>query len=327
MKAGWALEKSEKWADSVPEFEAALKAIPSAPRALGELGWSAMNAGDLAKARKADEEAVLLALDPIVKAQGLYNLGVVQEKTGDKDGALRSFLASLQLRPNKTVEAEVGKLGASPTAKPVWCSPGKKPCDCLGGDPGDGSDFECQEVTNPAPPVTGWHVYHTHHDMWFDDDYLLDERGQLVAVIAETFQRPHESDSIQLVKAEVKTIAGHQVLRLETSLEADSQYGSLEDNNDSEATEADTSLSSRNVTICVVGDAKTPTSCPLQDVLLSESSDHSVASNKPNAKIQDAKTERATDISIADDGTVTVKLVKGSSDPGLAEVIGPHKLW
>ena len=39
------------------------------------------------------------------------------------------------------------------------------------------------------------------------------------------------------------------------------------------------------------------------------------------------KTERATDVSIVDDGTVTVKLVKGASDPGLDEVIGPHKLW
>ena len=202
IKAGWALQKQEKWADAVPEFEAALKVNPTDPRALAELGWSAMNAGDFKKARTADKEAVQVAIDPIVKAQALFNLGLVQEKTGDKDGALKSFIASLALRPNKTVEQEVGKLGASPTAKAVWCAPDKKPCDCMDADPND-QDFQCQEVTKPAPPVKGWHVYRTRTTIhWFDDDYLLDERNQLVALIGETFQRPHEEDSIQVVKAD-----------------------------------------------------------------------------------------------------------------------------
>src|SRR5262252_3060247 len=61
MKAGWALQKESKWADAVPEFEAALVALPGDQRALTELGFSAMNAGDFVKARKADQEAILVA--------------------------------------------------------------------------------------------------------------------------------------------------------------------------------------------------------------------------------------------------------------------------
>jgi tetratricopeptide (TPR) repeat protein len=328
MKAGWALQKQSKWADSVPEFEAALKAIPGDQHALGELGWSAMNAGDFKKARKADNEAIQAAIDPVVKAQGLFNLGVVQEKSGDKDGALKSFLASLQLRPNKTVEAEVGKLGASPAAKPAWCAAGQKPCDCVEMEAmGDTSpDYQCAEVTDPAPPVKGWHVYHMS-EMGLTHDYLLDEKNQLVAEIAEDFEHGHHEESVSLEKAEVKTIGGHQVLRLETSEEEESNFTNF-DEKDQEV-EDDEDLTGKYATICVVGDAKTPTSCPLQHVMLSATDDHDVVTDleAPEPKHKDTKTERATDVSIADDGTVTVKLVKGSSDPQLDGVMGPHKLW
>src|SRR5512143_2556800 len=80
MKAGWALQKQKKWSEAVPEFEAALKAIDSDERATTELGWSAMNAGDYTKARKADLVAVNIAIDPKVKASALFNLGSVLEK-------------------------------------------------------------------------------------------------------------------------------------------------------------------------------------------------------------------------------------------------------
>jgi tetratricopeptide (TPR) repeat protein len=131
MKAGWALQKQKRWAEAVVEFEAALAAVADAQRALSELGWSAMNAGDFAKARRADEQAVAVAIDKRVKAASLYNLGLVQEKTGDKDGALRSFLASLKLRPHATVEAAIERLGSTPQADPDACEPDVKPCDCL----------------------------------------------------------------------------------------------------------------------------------------------------------------------------------------------------
>src|SRR5262249_61786183 len=72
MKAGWAAQKAKKWSDAVTEFEAALKIVDGDARALGELGWSAMNAGDLAKARTSGEAPVRAAVDPKVKAAGLF---------------------------------------------------------------------------------------------------------------------------------------------------------------------------------------------------------------------------------------------------------------
>lgn len=69
MKAGWAKQKQKAWADAVRSFEAALVAIPDEQRALAELGWSAMNAGDFPKARAADDKVIALAIDDKVKAR------------------------------------------------------------------------------------------------------------------------------------------------------------------------------------------------------------------------------------------------------------------
>src|SRR4051812_44219542 len=46
MKQGWALQKDKKWGEAVAQFESALEILPGDQRALAELGWSAMNAGD-----------------------------------------------------------------------------------------------------------------------------------------------------------------------------------------------------------------------------------------------------------------------------------------
>src|SRR5215468_5662635 len=77
IKKGWALQKQSKWAEAVPEFDKALVAIDGDQRALTELGYSAMNAGDFVKARKADEQAIQVASDKKTKAMALYNMGLV----------------------------------------------------------------------------------------------------------------------------------------------------------------------------------------------------------------------------------------------------------
>ena len=107
----------------------------------------------------------------------MYNLGTVQEKTGDKDGALKSYIASLKLRPNKTVEQAVGRLGASPTAD----SPCTPACDCIAMDAyatNNPKDYEVSCANDAFPTVKGFHVYHLKG--WQDYDYLLDEHDQIV---------------------------------------------------------------------------------------------------------------------------------------------------
>lgn len=322
MKAGWAKQKDNKWVEAVIEFEAALLAAPQDQRALAELGWSAMNAGDFPKARKADEQAVKVAVDKKVKASALYNLGLVQEKTGDKDGALKSYLASLALRPNKTVEQAVGRLGATPDKPPPFCAAGKKPCDCVLADAFDEMQLDqskCEEVPSKIPSK-GWKAYKVTSDAFYGSDYtyVLDEANQLVDVIDGTSERGRTMEHIKLIKADTKKAGGRTVLWIETKYEYDYMYSSF-DTDDIEYEHIETT----QVTLCLPGDGKTPTRCPLRDVPTHHVNEKS--SDDDNKKR--TTTETIVELTIADDGTATVKLVKGASDEQLAKLVGPHMLW
>ena len=68
-------------------------------RALAELSFAAMSAGEQDLARKAGRQAVLTATEPKIRAAALYNLGRVEEP-GDPAKAAALYRASLALRPN-----------------------------------------------------------------------------------------------------------------------------------------------------------------------------------------------------------------------------------
>ncbi|HSN28627.1 MAG TPA: tetratricopeptide repeat protein [Kofleriaceae bacterium] len=315
MKAAWALQKQQQWAESVPELEAALKAVDGDQRALAELGWSAMNAGDFKKARRADDQAVRVALDPKVKAAALFNLGMVEAKTGNVDDARQSFTASLKLRPNKTVEAELGKLGAAPAEEKPFCGPKEDPCACVRQasfpdfDPTDPPDCTAEKET--GVPVPTFKAYTVKQAPW-SYTYLLDERQDLVAMTAMSLDRTRVYEDMSIDKAEVKTLGSHRVLWLQTK---DSAREDEPKDDDSIDTSGDDRIA---VTLCVLADDKTPTHCPLRDVPLSH---HAWRDSEHT----DATT--ITDLALASDGTATVKLVSGPSDHALDAVLGPTKLW
>ena len=332
MRAGWAKQKTNEWAAAVPEFEAALVAIDGDPRALTELGYSAMLAGDYVKAKKIDEQAIAVAIDPKVRAMGLFNLGLVQEKSGDKDGALKSYLKSLQLRPNATVEKAVGNLGTKPPADAPWCAAGKKACDCvLAAEWGEVDPQympKCDPVTDPMlASLPGFHIYDTA-DMGRDATYLLDEHDQFVAHVGGGIEHGHRFSQMKVTKAEVKKVGTHQVLWLETTEEADTTMPPPDA--DPRAIFVDETDTIVAVTLCVIGDAKTPTKCPVSEVIRSSIHDSMTTGEKdandqmPILKHDHQDTE--LDVTLADDGTATFKLVTGSIDPDLT-VVGPHKLW
>ena len=308
MRAGWAAQKQAKWADAVREFEAAVTAIDGDERALAELGFSAMSVGDLAKARRADEQAVQVAADKRVKAAALYNLGLVLDKSGDHDGALRSMRASVALRPNHTVEQAIAGLGAPAAAELATCTAGEDACACverLAFDDAHADGAHCAPSTSP-PPVSGFRVIHVerefHSERW---DYLLDEHGQLAAVIAGSYMYRMGSvmDDLALDKVVPSTVGAHHVLWIQTT-------ESLDERDDSAEMPAMTRTT--RVTLCVQGDAATPTRCPLRDVPIAEAHDD---------------TQTKLELAIGDDGTATVKLVSGASDSQIAALIGAHHLW
>ena len=313
MTAAYALEKQKKWAQVVPELEAALAVIDSDARALAELGYAAMNAGDFAKAKRADEQAVQIAIDKPVKAAALYNLGLVAQRSGDAAGALRAFRASLELRPNKTVEQAVASLGAEATKPPPpFCAAGQKACDCVLADAFDDTDGRTCTLDPKPAIVPGFHVYHVERP-WHSEhrDYLLDDRDQLVAIIGGGFEYRfgRVMNDLTLDKAEVLTIGGHKVLRIQTTDDTMETSGEDEANLQIIVTKLTT------VTLCVLD--KAATRCPLRNVPIA-------ATNEPsNGK----HTETVLDLTIAATGVATIKLVKGASDAQIDALVGPHPLW
>ena len=322
MKAGWALQKQQKWGESVPEFEAAVAAIELDQRALSELGWSAMNAGDFVKARKADEQAVRVAIDPKVKAAALFNLGTVMAKTSDTDGALRAYQASLQLRPNKTVEQELAKLGKTSEVGVEPCDKGEDPCGCIARDalldPDPEDPPKCEDGSEPRLPA-GWKLVVFASGPW-KYDYVLDEHGQIAANVGVSVDKMRLAEEMALDDVDKSTVGGHTIVKLvsgdiatETSLRGDDDGMNVD------------TTQSKIVTVCVLGDAKTPTRCPLRGVPLSISHMRSVLETGGEKPLPGSET--TVDLQIAADGTATIKLVKGASDSRLDALVGPHRLW
>jgi hypothetical protein len=250
-----------------------------------------------------------------MKAMALYNLGLVQEKTNDTPGALRSYVASLQLRPNKTVEKAVGRLGTAPESSPPFCAKGKKPCDCVlmygFGDIQTDPPPTCEEPTDMKPPVDGFHIWHIGRAYHMEDYwYLLDADNDLIATLkgGYEYRGGRVADFIDLDSATVQTLSGHKLLRIQTHEHFDET--NVHENDD----DMDIVMDEKTfVTICEIGTGATR--CPL--------------SNVPIAEEHQGKdpTKTVLDLSITPDGTATLKLVSGPTDEAIDKEIGPHKLW
>jgi tetratricopeptide (TPR) repeat protein len=317
MKAGWAAQRAKKWADATKEFEAALVDLGGDARAMAELGWSAMNAGDYAKAKIADEAAIRAAEDPKVKAAGLFNLGLVQERLEDKDGALRSFATSLSLRPNQTVGDEAAKLGAKPGAPPPPFCPGKKPiCDCLVAQfPDDTATCAPAELKSP---VKAWSLY-TVKSYKFESTYLVDDHKEMLAELVSTDDHMRTSTTSTIDKLVVKKVGGHDVLWAEVSSDNEQEFMSDTDEDYSSTLET-------LVTACVVGDAKVKTKCVTAPSKYDKTNGRNQIDADGNAKDgKSTHTAAELAVTLGDDGILSVKLVKGSLDDN--NVVGPHKLF
>jgi hypothetical protein len=330
MKAGWAAQKAKKWADATTEFEAASKILDGDQRALSELGWSAMNAGDLKKARAADDEAVRVAIDPKVKAASLYNLGMVFSRTNDLAHAAEAFKASLALRPNKIVEAELAKLSSRGVdiEDVSTCEAGTPVCKCIveeamGDDPAEDWKDRCKQSEDIKPPLPGFHVYDAQtHDG--NAIYLTDERDRIITQIGGDEERSRSQSGYTLDKMEVKNVAGHKVLWIETTSDVESMFM------------GDTSVDEGHntihwVTVCDVGDAKRPTKC-VEDLTAawketSEQSEIDPDTFETKGESTSSSKEVVNEVTLGEDGVVTVKLVKGEGGDWLKQTLGPHVLW
>ena len=110
MDQGKQDEHRGDFAAALKSYQAALSSRPNDPVALVEAGWAAFKANDFDAARKLTTQGIAAAKEPDKKAAALYNLGRIQEQAGQKSDAQDSYRQSLQLRPNKIVDARLRAL-------------------------------------------------------------------------------------------------------------------------------------------------------------------------------------------------------------------------
>jgi hypothetical protein len=343
LRAGRKLGDEKRWGEAVVELEAALVTVPLDGRALSELGWAAFAAGDYAKARRANTDAVRVAADLKVKAASLYTLGRVAEATGDKLGALRAYSTSLAYRPGNPIvrDALAALEKAAPTVAKTADQP---PCadergkllvvcgcllraestdevtgpDCSSDDRGDLPEpFWIVSVNVPAERTVKKVL--VAHD---PDD--VDPGFHTVAALDSVYNPGSMgiSEEWSLGGAELVRLGKRRVLRLrETHSHIDNDRGI----NETESTEDE------DVTVCVVGDAETPTRCPLQLTLRHEYVREVMFPDDPDDTEKHAGLPRREgyrlSLSLDASGTATVKLDKGVADERARAALGPHKLW
>ena len=344
--AGRAFAGEKRWGEAVAEFEGALKAIPSDARALSELSWAAVQSGDFAKARGAAAESVRLAREPRVRAASLYNAGRAAEGLGDRTAAVRFYALSLASRQSSSVAERLQALGkprgdAARPEEPPCRTPRvlDELCLCLrkataemaaSSDPGFRPVCETEKSTAPADVKVlrvemssneanyyvalggpgGWAVI-------ADLGYLY--RGGIAGVLNE----------MEVKKVEERRVGPARVLWIETEeSHRDLDLGVDEVEHGT----------SRTVTLCAVSaPGKSAPTCLPGVAVASTNTRERLGEMKDDEIDEDARSlmtqglpirrERALDIKLADDGTVTVTLVKGVADEATKKLLGPRKLW
>jgi tetratricopeptide (TPR) repeat protein len=97
-------------AAAVAAFDRALAIKPNDQAALTDQSWSAYQLHALARAEAITRRAIAVPGDPRRTAAAYYNLGRILGERGDKPSAIAAYQASLQLRPNRVVRAQLAKL-------------------------------------------------------------------------------------------------------------------------------------------------------------------------------------------------------------------------
>ena len=333
LAAGRKAAKAARWPEAIAELEAALVAIPGDDRALAVLSFAAMSAGERDKARAAGRQAGRVATDPTIKAAALYNLGRVEEPL-DPHGAAGLYRQSLALRPNQIVEQRLaGLASAGPvTPEPLPCTTPLAEtaiCDCLNQTVVDvAADARRCALTTPGQPDFRYATY-TTSDVGEERVMLLARAPAGWAVVAHLadIYNPGAfgiSEEWTLDTATAADLGGHQLVKFVGKKgRSDSDMGI-----DEVEIEETTSL-----TVCVRGDGKAATTCPLQVVTaysylrdrLGVAGDDEIADvAEMRTKGLPIKTELSTTVELGADGVAHVRAERGRPDPA---ALGDFKLW
>ena len=335
LDAGRKLARATKWPEAIAAFEAALVAVPGDDRALSELSFAAMNAGDALKARDAGRRAVLAATEAKVKAAALYNLGRVEEPT-QPSAAAALYRQSLALRPNKTVEKRLADLGK---ALPATAAPEALPCtapvtrDALCQCLGETSELppeerQCELTDTKVDGV----AYATYALSGIGEQAVMivagaGDRWQVVGRLG-TIYNPGAfgiSEEWSLTDVSEREVGGHRVIELRTTTSRnDSDLGI----NEVESEERE------DVVVCVRAAAGALPTCPLaatlrtsyeRDVLMDDLSPEEQAElARYRAAGLPIRSATKVSLEIGADGVAHLRAVEGRVD---GAQLGDRKLW
>lgn len=332
LEQGRKLSKAGDWAEAIEELEAALEVIPGDDRVMGELSWAAFSSGDHAKAREMGRAAALAATKPKVKAAALYNLGRAEEASGRLAEAKAAYAESIKLRPNKTVADRLAAVGksvpaeaetfpcATPQTEPQVCACLMKtvddpeaPPECA-LEPTGNKDLKIatfatsgvgeQSVMIVAREPKGWAVVAQLADVYSPGMMGISEELTLGKVVSRT-----------LGTRTIVEVTAHKS-------RSDSDLGI--DEIESEETEM--------LVVCVMGDATTPTKCPLDLVthyvyerdsmgMAGEDEEIDKDMQTPGLPIRE---ETRIFVEYTDDGIAKLRADVGKVD---ADALGDRKLW
>lgn len=135
LEEGRRKSRAKDYAGALAAFERALAITPEDARVLSEVGWAALQAGDLDRADAANRRALAHAHEPKLRAAILYNAGRVAEARSDAEAARRAYAESLSLRDNAEVKRRLAALGGAPAEPSQPCIAGAPDvsalCACL----------------------------------------------------------------------------------------------------------------------------------------------------------------------------------------------------
>jgi tetratricopeptide (TPR) repeat protein len=174
-------------------YQRALALQPDDGRLLSDLGWQLFLAKDLPRAEEVTRKAIGAGVGRL-RAASNYNLGKILEAKGDKSGAVKAYVASLEERPNLTVMTTLARLdpAAASAADPMRPRPMEGPypsleafCDARGkkgredcpADPFLGGD---KPTLKPGGPRRDARVFVSEGDRRLCHFAVRTERGWFV---------------------------------------------------------------------------------------------------------------------------------------------------
>jgi len=335
LKQGRARGKTKQWKEAVRSFEAALIAIPNDGRALSELGWVAFQAGDYERAAAANAASVKYAAKAKVKAASLYNLGRVEEAKGNKGAAAKHYQASLRLRPgNKTVAKRLDQLGANKPEVGEFdgalsnCTesvPRADLCKCETSEfsvpdedrPEEEVDFECDVAESGVPGIAYVNMEGSEYREEYSATHLAvknaDGTWRQSASITFGYGGRGHSETWDIVKTEKRAVGDREVLWIEVSAAISDVWWD---------TEEEYSETITYVVLCTLPEVTCGHRFPIAGQVSTSAVDEDLAPvGKPD------ESEFRAELTLAPEGTATLRLVSGERMAGVEGFLGTHKLW